>query len=190
ARRRHRRAQDQLLRPRSRRERRRCADVARSVGRSAAIAADDPHRNRAEARSRVASADRLAPRSARGRLPRVGHGALALRRDLMRPTRTSRLTGPAPRRGQRGIALVLALWLTILLTVIASGFAFSMRGEALAARNAISLAQARAAADGAVERTLFELSRPRVADAWAADGTRRTWIENEIQFDVVAVDET
>ena len=65
-----------------------------------------------------------------------------------------------------------------------------MRGEALAARNAISLAQARAAADGAVERTLFELSRPRVADAWAADGTRRTWIENEIQFDVVAVDET
>ena len=93
-------------------------------------------------------------------------------------------------RKQRGIALVLALWLTILLTVIASGFAFSMRSEAIAARNAISLAQARAAADGAVERTLFELSRPRIADAWSADGTRRTWIENGVQFDVVAVDET
>ena len=51
------------------------------------------------------------------------------------------------------------LWLTVLLTVIASGFAFSMRSEALAARNAMSLAQARAAADGAVERTAFELSR-------------------------------
>src|SRR5437764_5462382 len=108
----------------------------------------------------------------------------------MPPLRSLGILRSAAMRGQRGIALVLALWLTILLTVIASGFAFSMRGEALAALNAITLAQARAAADGAVERTLLELSRPRVADAWAADGTRRTWIENDIQFDVVAVDET
>ena len=95
-----------------------------------------------------------------------------------------------PLHGERGIALVLALWITILLTVIASGFAFSMRSETIAARNAISLAQARVAADGAVERTLFELSRPRIADAWTADGTRRIWTENGIEFDVVAVDET
>jgi general secretion pathway protein K len=103
---------------------------------------------------------------------------------------TLRNARPRSMRGQRGIALVLVLWLTILLTVIASGFAFSMRSEAIAARNAISLAQARAAADGAVERTLFELSRPRIADAWAADGTRRIWTENDVEFDVVAVDET
>ena len=51
------------------------------------------------------------------------------------------------RQRQAGIAIVLALWLTVLLTVLASGFAFSMRNEALAARNAVSLAQARAAAD-------------------------------------------
>src|SRR5205814_9895351 len=92
-----------------------------------------------------------------------------------------------PTHKQQGIALVLALWLTILLTVIASGFAFSMRSEALAARNAISSAQARVAADGAVERTLFELSRPRMADTWIADGTRRLWTESGIQFDVTAV---
>src|SRR5438045_8265154 len=104
--------------------------------------------------------------------------------SALRPVRSP------PLHGERGIALVRALWITILLTVIASGFAFSMRSEAIAARNAISLAQARAAADGAVERTLFELSRPRIADAWSADGTRRTWIENGVQFDVVAVDET
>ena len=54
---------------------------------------------------------------------------------------------------QSGIALITVLWLTIMLTVIASGFAFSMRNEVLAARNALSLAQARAAADGAIERT-------------------------------------
>ena len=85
---------------------------------------------------------------------------------------------------------MLALWLTILLTVIASGFAFSMRSEAIAARNAISATQARVAADGAVERTFFELSRPRMTDSWTADGTRRIWKENDIQFDVTAVDES
>src|SRR5437763_3106304 len=104
-------------------------------------------------------------------------------------TRT-RLRSHRPIDRQRGIALVLALWLTILLTVIASGFAFSMRGEALAARNAISSAQARVAADGAVERTLFELSRPRMTDTWTADGARRMWTESGIQFDVTAVDES
>jgi len=91
-------------------------------------------------------------------------------------------------REQRGIALVLALWLTILLTVIASGFAFSMRSETIAARNAVSAARARNAADGAVERTLFELSRPRMTDTWVADGTRRTWTENDIEFDVTAIE--
>ncbi len=128
----------------------------------------------------------------------MGYRALALRGHLIRehPIRTmanaATLLNPRPRsmRAQRGIALVLVLWLTILLTVIASGFAFSMRSEAIAARNAISLAQARAAADGAVERTMLELSRPRIADAWAADGTRRIWTENNIEFDVVAVDES
>ena len=55
--------------------------------------------------------------------------------------------GSAPGRqvlpcAQRGVALILVLWLTVLLTVIAAGFAYSMRTEALAARNAVALAQA------------------------------------------------
>ena len=76
---------------------------------------------------------------------------------------------------QRGIALIVVLWLTVLITVIGSSFAYSMRSEALAARNTMSLAQARAAADGAVERTAFELSRARVSpDAWSADGQPHT----------------
>ncbi|TMI00175.1 MAG: hypothetical protein E6H46_12685, partial [Betaproteobacteria bacterium] len=60
------------------------------------------------------------------------------------------------------------LWLTVLLTVIAAGFAYSMRTEALAARNAVALAQARALADGAIARVAFELMRPRTAaETWA-----------------------
>ena len=93
------------------------------------------------------------------------------------------------RRAQSGIALVLALWLTVLLTVLASGFAFSMRSEALAVRNAVSLARVRAIADGAVERTAFELMRPRIADVWNADGQAHRYVDGDAAVVVTAVDE-
>jgi general secretion pathway protein K len=93
-------------------------------------------------------------------------------------------------RGQRGIALILVLWLTIMLTVIASGFAFSMRNEALSARNALSLARARAVANGAIERMAFELSRPRYPTAWASDGEPRKWREDDVEVIATAVDES
>ena len=82
------------------------------------------------------------------------------------------------------------LWLTIMLTVIASGFAFSMRSEALTARNALSLAQVRTAADGAIERTAFELSRPRYPGAWAADGQPHAWSDGDVAIVASAVDES
>jgi general secretion pathway protein K len=90
---------------------------------------------------------------------------------------------------QRGIALILALWITILLTVIASGFALSMRSEAMATRNALSLARVRAVADGAIERVAFELSRPQVPDAWQPDGASHSWQDGDISITVQAVDE-
>jgi general secretion pathway protein K len=97
---------------------------------------------------------------------------------------------PARLASQRGIALIIVLWLTIMLTVIASGFAFSMHSEAITARNALSLSQARAAANGAIERMAFELSRPRYPSAWATDGQPRRWREGEIDIVATAVDES
>ena len=97
----------------------------------------------------------------------------------------------ASRDRQRGIALILVLWLTILLTVIGGSFAYGMRNEALAARNSLSLAQARALADGAIYRTVFELMRPRtLADLWSADGTVHAWDENGSRIAVSALDES
>jgi general secretion pathway protein K len=91
---------------------------------------------------------------------------------------------------QRGIALIAVLWLTILMTVIASSFAFSMRSEALSARNALSLSQARAMADGAVERMVYELQRPRLLpDVWSADGQLRTWQDGDASIVASATDE-
>src|ERR1700687_5142002 len=97
----------------------------------------------------------------------------------------------ASRDRQRGIALILVLWLTILLTVIGGSFAYGMRNEALAARNSLSLAQARALADGAIYRTVFELMRPKtLADVWSADGTVHAWDENGSRVVVNALDES
>jgi general secretion pathway protein K len=94
-------------------------------------------------------------------------------------------------KGERGVALIIALWVTVLLTVIAAGFAYSMRTEALAARNAVALTQARALADGAVSRVTFELMRPRNAnETWAADGVVHYWQEGDTLIAANALDES
>jgi general secretion pathway protein K len=106
------------------------------------------------------------------------------------PEQASRAAGVSRDR-QRGIALILVLWLTVLLTVIGGSFAYGMRNEALAARNTVSLSQARTLADGAIYRTVFELMRPRtLADVWAADGTIHTWDEDGSRIVVSALDES
>jgi general secretion pathway protein K len=96
----------------------------------------------------------------------------------------------APGR-QRGVALIIVLWLTVMLTVIAGSFAYGMRNEALAARNAVSWAQARSIADGAIHRTVFELLRPKISpDVWAADGAIHVWSEDGARVVVNAIDES
>src|SRR5204863_1916125 len=103
----------------------------------------------------------------------------------------ARSSSPARRRCERGVALILVLWLIVLLTVIAGGFAYSMRTEALAARNAVSLAQARALADGAVMRVVFELMRPRMQnEVWQANGVVHVWDESGARIAANATDES
>ncbi len=85
---------------------------------------------------------------------------------------------------------MLALWVTVMLTAMAGSFAYSMRTEALAAGNAVGVAKARAAADGAVERTAYELGRPRTPTAWKPDGTPHAWTDGEVAIQASATDET
>jgi general secretion pathway protein K len=102
--------------------------------------------------------------------------------------RAARAHAASPR--QRGIALIMVLWLTVMLAVVGGAFAFSMRGEVLAARNAVSLAQVRAAADGALDRTVFELLRPRTTESWKPDGRSRQWQDGDMVLVASAVDES
>ena len=64
-------------------------------------------------------------------------------------------------RNERGVALLLVLWITLLLTVIAAGFAVSIRVEGSAALNARGEAEAHALAVAGFQRALAEL-----LDAW------------------------
>ena len=99
-------------------------------------------------------------------------------------------------RKQNGIALIMVLGLVIFLTVIALSFSDSQRVSTQVTSNALASANAQAAADGAVNRMVFELSRPRSADAqialaqWKIDGAVHQWAENGAQIAVSAKSET
>lgn len=122
----------------------------------------------------------------------LGRGVAPLH-GLMRAVAASKALRKRARAGarERGIALVLVLWLTVMLTVIGGGFAYSMRSEALATRNAVSLTQARMLADGATQRTAFELMQSRtLVDAWSSDGQVHAWDEDGARIEITAVDES
>lgn len=79
--------------------------------------------------------------------------------------------GGGPRRPDRGVALVVVLWLTTLLAVIAASLAFATRTETRAAADRVARAQARALAEAGIERAALELLRPPAERAWRTDGT-------------------
>lgn len=79
-------------------------------------------------------------------------------------------------RGQRGVALILVIWVVTLLLVIAGSFLYAMRTEAQAARNASLIARGDAIAQAAVSRALIELFKPPGGpDVWPRDGMPREW---------------
>ena len=99
--------------------------------------------------------------------------------------------GGLQRSAERGIALVLVLWVLALLTSIAAAFAYSLRTEAQVARNALASAQASAAADGAVFRAIYEANRPQnTPQAWRRNGQEYRWEQAEIRLKVSIVDES
>jgi len=73
---------------------------------------------------------------------------------------------------QRGVALVLVVWVAVILSVIAASFIMERRTEAMIVLNSISLARAQNAADAGVNRAVAEAYRndPNATDAWKRDG--------------------
>lgn len=92
---------------------------------------------------------------------------------------------------QRGLALIIVLWMVTLLSVIASNFAYNMRSDLQVTRNLLSSSQAQALADAGIERALYELTKP-AADArrWKPDGLRHEFELGGAKIAVTVVDES
>lgn len=87
--------------------------------------------------------------------------------------RVGRTAGRA--RPQTGIALVVVLWVLALLTVVVSGFAFTMRTESQLVSNLTGQSRARAAAEAGLHFAIVQLSRPPAQRKLAVDGTPAEW---------------
>jgi len=94
-------------------------------------------------------------------------------------------------RSQRGVALVLVMWVAILIAVIAGSFIQERRSETLIVRNSISMARAAAAADAGVQRALLDAFRGDAApDAWKRDGQPHDWTFDGVPVRVEMRDES
>lgn len=84
---------------------------------------------------------------------------------------------------QRGIALVMVLWLLVLMTVIASSHSRNIRTETRLASNHVESGKARSLAEAGVYHAIMELLVTDDNLRWPANGSI-----NRIQFDDGAVD--
>ena len=95
------------------------------------------------------------------------------------------------RRAERGVALVLVMWVAVLLTVIASSFIVERRTETLVVGNSISMARAEQIADAGIARAIFEMYRTDNApEAWKRDGTVQNWSFDQVPVKVEIRDES
>jgi general secretion pathway protein K len=75
---------------------------------------------------------------------------------------------------QRGIALILVLWVLTLLTIIAGSFAVGSRTETVMTGNSLAFSRAQALADAGVHRAIYELLK-QGSDAQHGKGDRRAY---------------
>ena len=80
-----------------------------------------------------------------------------------------------PSTGQRGMVLVIVLWIVTLLAVMAGSFAYSMRVETRLAASAVERAQARTLAEAGVAYALAWQLDADAQKQWSPNGDPRDW---------------
>jgi general secretion pathway protein K len=76
-------------------------------------------------------------------------------------------------RRSGGFALIVVLWTLVLIAFIVAHLTATGRTEIRIASNFVSNAAAQAAADGAINEAIFNLSDPRPEQRWPVDGIAR-----------------
>ena len=95
-----------------------------------------------------------------------------------------------PSAGQRGVALILVMWLLVLITILVGTFAVLARSENLEARNLFDSVRARAAAESALHRAAFEMRNPDLETRWTADGRVYKYLLGDAEVALSIIDET
>lgn len=93
-------------------------------------------------------------------------------------------------RRQRGIALVLVLWVTLLLMVLVGSFTLVSRVETLTARNLLDSTRAYYAAEAGLNRAVAALAVTDPERRWKADGRVYTVSFDDAEVSISVVDET
>ena len=73
-------------------------------------------------------------------------------------------------RGASGYALIIVLWTLVLIAFVIAHLSAMGRGEIRISGNLLANAAARAAADGAINEAIFNLSNPQQDQRWPIDG--------------------
>ncbi len=91
---------------------------------------------------------------------------------------------------QRGIALVIVMWLSLLLTILIGSFAVVARTENLQARHLFDTTRAWYAAEAGLHRAVFELRNPDLESRWFADGRTYSVEFEGADVEISVTDET
>lgn len=91
---------------------------------------------------------------------------------------------------QRGIALVLVLWLAVLITLVVSSFALVARTEAVQSRVLFDRTQAQLLAMAGVHRAVYEQRRPNIDERWRTDGRPYRFVHEGAEVEVRITDES
>lgn len=92
--------------------------------------------------------------------------------------------------GQRGMVLVLVLWVVVLVTALAGAALLATRVEVSQARGLVAQIQARYAAEAGLHRAAFELRASDPERRWLGDGRTYQTRIGEADLEIQIVDET
>jgi general secretion pathway protein K len=93
-------------------------------------------------------------------------------------------------RQQRGVALILVLWVIALMSVLLGSFALIARTENLQARHLLDATTGRYAAEAGLERAAFELHNPDPLTRWVGDGRPYEFVFDNAKVVVELTDES
>ncbi len=94
------------------------------------------------------------------------------------------------RRRQQGLALIMVLWITVLMTVLAGSYALSARTENLQSSVLFGSTQARFMAEAGLNRAVYELRNPDPETRWIGDGRVYRMAMDGAEIEIRITDDT